>query len=70
MINDFRYTHSLTIWEIQSPLEIRLADGPDKMSGRVEVRHNGIWGTICDDSFSENDARVDFLFVNLTDKKY
>ncbi|CAC5384293.1 DMBT1 [Mytilus coruscus] len=36
----------------------RLVEGPDSSSGRVELLHNGQWGTICDDGFTVPDAAV------------
>lgn len=39
-------------------LKIRLANGTSR-SGRIEVSIDGVsWGTVCDDGFDSNDARV------------
>lgn len=38
--------------------DLRLVDDPRRNEGRVEIYHAGEWGTICDDRFDLNDARV------------
>ena len=37
---------------------VRLENGPHSMAGRLEVLHNGEWGTVCNDIFETEDAAV------------
>ena len=48
---------------------VRLVDGVSSYEGRVEVLVDGIWGTICDDYWDNNDARVT-LPANAPGKSY
>ncbi|XP_019850360.1 PREDICTED: neurotrypsin-like [Amphimedon queenslandica] len=38
--------------------EVRLANGTTANQGRVEICINGVWGTVCDDDWNYNNARV------------
>lgn len=38
--------------------DVRLADGPDMYSGRVEVCMNGQWGTVCETGWGARDGAV------------
>ena len=38
--------------------DVRLLGGTSDSEGRVEVCVNGVWGTVCDDSWNYQDAQV------------
>ena len=37
---------------------VRLANGIIEQEGRVEVCHDGVWGSICDEGWDKTDAHI------------
>ncbi|XP_052493253.1 CD5 antigen-like [Budorcas taxicolor] len=52
-------THDEDTWvECEDPFKLRLVNGDTRCSGRLEVLHKGIWGSVCDDGWATEEEQV------------
>ncbi|XP_008061142.1 CD5 antigen-like [Carlito syrichta] len=52
-------THDEDTWvECEGAFELRLVGGDKLCSGRLEVLHKGVWGSVCDDGWGEKEDQV------------
>lgn len=54
-------SHADVIFRMQTVtyfLVVRLVNGKMETEGRVELLHDGKWGTVCDDDFDTSDGDV------------
>ncbi|KAK4323101.1 hypothetical protein Pmani_006176 [Petrolisthes manimaculis] len=52
------HNEDISVFCYDGGLELRLVDGSSPMSGRVEARLGGDWGSVCGTHFDDYDARV------------
>ena len=55
---DCQYNDILNFVVCSTDWELRLVNGGSSLEGRIEVCLNGVWGTICDNSWDDTDAGV------------
>ena len=66
IFSHFQYSHNKfsTLMLLPAPStnctdgQLRLAGGANETEGRVEICFGGVWGTVCDDDWGNNDAKV------------
>ncbi|NWZ10642.1 DMBT1 protein, partial [Agelaius phoeniceus] len=56
--NCAHYEDASVVCSVPPQPQLRLESGGHRCAGRVEVYHDGKWGTVCDDYFSMNSANV------------
>ena len=57
----------LNISEKELNIPVRLVGGSGVHEGRVEVYHNGTWGTVCKNHWDEAAATVVCRLLNMTE---